>query len=244
MYRSFTHAGVVAERMKTLENTFKELQERLVSELPEKGISGNAVLRSLSLMPIRMRLEYAEDVRSVLAELQREKNVENLLIQLNSFSTFIDYSLPEYITSEFGSPELKRDMSSYAESVRAFMRDTKVGDLIDIKWPGRQVSSDGFSKLWVKVRRDAKSYTLEKLNDLRTQLCADLKVSEILSSIVSLTPAGSFFAVWAIRETVTDEKDRMIQVENYEKYEREGIEMIMWNDKLLYLRQTESLRKV
>ena len=233
--------------MEKLERRFMVLQNRLVSELEANNKSVQEVINSLSQLPYRKRLEHEADLSYILSELQQKKTIQELFNQLNLFSSFVDYRLPEYIMEQFGSTRLQNDMSTYIRDVKAFMRHTQVGDLMEAKWPGRQLLSEspGFQMLWVKVKRKAKSYTLEKLNDLRIQLCADLKVSQLLSSIVSLLPSSSFFAVFAIPVTfATAKADRRVEAKNHEKYEAEGIEMIILDDMLLYLRPMEPLRKV
>ena len=142
--------------MEKLERRFMALQNRVVSELVAKNKSVQEVLSSLSQLPYRKKMEHEADLSYILSELRQEKTIQDLFIQLNLFSSFVDYSLPEYIISQFGSTQLQSDMSTYTQDVQEFMRHTKVGDLIDAKWPGRQLPSEsvGFRMLWVKVERD------------------------------------------------------------------------------------------
>ena len=94
---SFLHVGTsVGDRIEKLEKRFKTLHNQLMSQL-EKNNSVDEVPDSLTLLPIKFKMIAA-------------RTINQLFHWLNLLFTFIDYSLLNYLISEFGDTELKDEM--------------------------------------------------------------------------------------------------------------------------------------
>ena len=191
-------------------------------------------MNSLSLLPSKLKMKYDSSIQEKLPKLRDAISIEELFLRLGVLIHFIDYHLVKYFISTSASERLKADISSYERDVKSFMRETTVGEVMRY-WPGKRSSSEDFKELWVKIRDNPKTYTLEKLNELRNKHCANLNFSAILSAIVNLTPAGSFYAVWSVPTAAVDEVGRGIQRLGRAFYESEHIDMIILDDQLVYL---------
>ena len=221
-------------KIEKLEKLFKELQNQLKSELVEKKVSVETLLQSLTTLPIYFRREYETAIRKLLPEVEREKTIPELLFRLNTLSTFIDYSLLEYLASEFGSEKLKSKMSSYVDKVKVFMKNTTVEELMHY-WPGDEVYPEHFSRFCTKISDDPKTYTLEKLNDLRRNLCSILKLSEVLFNLVWIEASTSFIVVWLIpNEVVSKVAESFSHVEEI-FFKAQHILMIVLDEMLVYI---------
>ena len=97
-------------------------------------------------------------------------------------------------------------------------------------WPGRKISSDEFSELWIKIKANPKACTLQKLQEFRDKHCATIKLSAVLSSIKSLIPASSFFVVLLVPASTTVKVAKAIDF-----YREEQVCMVVLDNKLLYL---------
>ena len=163
----------------------------------EKNIPVETLLQSLTLLPISCKNEYEATIQRLLPVVEGKKTIPELLLRLNPLFIFIDYNLMEYLVSEFGSKELKCTMNLYVEEVTFFMKTTTVGQLIPC-WPGREICPEYFSTLCAKISDDPKTYTLEKLNELRRSFCSMLRLSEVLFNLIRVEASSSFIMVWMI----------------------------------------------
>ena len=196
---------------------------------------------SLTRLPSKLKIEYDSSISEKIPNIYQAKSVEDLFLALGTLIQFIDYHLVKYFISTFGSEQLEADMSLYEKDVKTFMQKTTVGDVMHL-WPGRKLRSEDFKELWVKIGDDPNKYTLEKLNKMRNKHCANLKFSAILSAIVDLTPAGSFFAVWSVPTVAVEEVMMAICQVDRAFYESEHVNMIILDGKLVYL--SDSTEKV
>ena len=220
---------IVKIRMNKLENRFITLHDQLKSELLQKNTTVETVLESLTLLPMEFKLEYDESIQAKLPEVEKATTIKQLFNRLNPLFVFIDYRLLKHITSKFGTAQLKADMTSYANDVQEFMSKTTVGEVMP-HWPGRKTSSSEFFELWVKIEANPETYTLQKLNEFRDKYCATIKLSAVLSSIKSLIPAGSFFAVWFVPRVAAIGVTKAVDF-----YKAEKVSMVILDNKLLYL---------
>ena len=232
----------IEERLNNLEARFNQYSDRLQTELNEGEISVKKLRKSLTGLPIKLKMEYDSSIQEKLPILRDVISIEELFLRLGVLIHFIDYHLVKYFILTFGSEGLIADISSYERDVKTFMSETTVGKVMRY-WPGKRSSSEDFKELWVKIRDNPETYTLEKLNELRNKHCANLNFSAILSAIVNLAPAGSFYAVWSVPTVAVDEVRRGIQRLGRVFYESEHIDMIILGDKLVYfLNQTKQVK--
>ena len=134
---------------------------------------------------------------------------------------------------KFGSEELISEMALYIEDVKLFMKETKVGDLID-HWPGCEVSDLNYAKLKAKFRDNPMTYTLERLNRFRRRFCSRVRLSEFIFCLISLESAESFYATWIIPVVIIPELSEAIKQLNKMFFEEEHIISLFVDQKQLY----------
>lgn len=232
----------VKDQLKQLETQFGQHLCQLQEELVQKCTSVDSVLNSLTLkLPSNLKMEYASLIHGMIQKLQEATTIKQLFYLLGPLWYFTDYQLLNHLIDLFGSDRLKADMSSYIKDMKAFMIATTIGDVI-CYWPGKKLRSEDFKELWMKISDNPKTYTLNKLNELRYKHSSNLHLSAILSAIVNLTPAGSFFAVWAVPTPAVDEMMTAIRQVDPTFYEEEHVLMVILGEKLVYL--SNSTKKV
>ena len=155
------------------------------------------LLHALTLLPVALKKAHEKSISEKLPTLRREESIDNFFFSLNPLFSFIDYSLLEYIIKKFGSENLKKNMNSYSYDIQTFMKQTTVGQLMDL-WPGEQDVPPDFSILMAKVNEDPYSYSLEKLDILRKKYCAQAKLSDIVCVIIGVGKSSSFLAMLLI----------------------------------------------
>ena len=167
----------MSERINALERQFRALHGRLLKELTKGGVSVDDLLQALTLLPLAFSQQYEDTIQNMLPNLEKEEIIRKLFLRLNPLFSFIDYELLQYLVSEFGSPELKKDMTSYAEKIQMFKKVTTISELIIDRWPGLKVPDLDHKMLRTKFQADPKSYTLEKLDDFRNHLYSELRLT-------------------------------------------------------------------
>ena len=166
--------------MQSLESAFADLQECIIDELINKNINIKKFMQRLTLLPIRLRSEYQKIILEMLPTLQQQESISDIFLHLNPLFNFIDYHLLEHIIRLYGSHGLKRRMESYAYEVGSFMKQTNVQQLVAY-WP-LQISAQNLSRIGAKFPR---SCSLHELNILRREMCISVRLSDVISAVVS-----------------------------------------------------------
>ena len=231
----------VSKRIEPLEEQFDSLHDRLVTELSEGGASVENVLWALTKLPLAFRKEYESTIQNMLPDLEKREVIRNLFHRLNPLFTFIDYKLLQHLVSKFGSPELKKDMTSYAEQVQLFKKVTTISELIDY-WPGLDIPQIDHKVLRTKFDDDPKSYTLEKLDSFRNRFYSMLKLSEFVavSILAMLKPTNSFVAMWFVPTVVVTEIIEAFGQMDTTFFQSERVLEISLDERMLYQRSVSS----
>lgn len=183
-----------------LERQFSTLQKRTSTELSTNAtITPEILIESLTLLPVALRSEYQSFILRNLRRLERAESIRGIFNRLNPHLTFIDYRLLEYIINEFGSRRLKCDMSNYVETVKVFIDQTTVQQLMD-HWSGIHMSEipPDFEELRVKIVEDPSSYTLRELDNLRKRFCSKIMLYETVLILIGIKERSSFILSWLI----------------------------------------------
>ena len=180
-----------------LEHQFRQIHESLLTELEDNKVSVPKMLRSLTLLPIEIRIEYKSAITEIFPVLRRESSIGDLFYHLSPLVDFLGYGLLKYIIDMFGSKVLKKKMVSYSDDVLVFMKKTTVKQLMSV-WPGQQEIPPTFSKLRAKIDEDPSAYTLYDLDQLRKRFCSGVKLSDIVLVLIGLETSNSFIAEWLI----------------------------------------------
>ena len=220
----------VDDRMSELERWFYTLLMQLETELSDKGVTVDEFLPSLTKLPHKFRSEYDSAIQERLTDIEAASRIKKLFRRLDPLFSFIDYSLPHHLISEFGSIELKGKMKLYVLSIRAFMRETTLADVMDI-WPGNEGSGTAsFSRLRVMLDKDPNKCTLEKLENIRRRVCSDLRLSECMTKLVSLAATNSFTATWLIPTEAIPEILEAASYVDKSFYENEQVLMVLLDE--------------
>ena len=231
----------MSERIETLDTQFRGLHNRLLRELTKGGVTVDDLLQALTLLPFAFSQQYESTIQSMLPNLEKEEVVRKLFLRLNPLFTFIDFKLLQHLISTFGSPELKKDMTSYAENVQLFKKITTISELIDY-WPGLDLPQIDHKMLRTKFDDDPKSYTLEKLDYFRNRFYSKLRLSEFVavSILAFLKPANSFIAMWFLPTVVVPELIEAFGQMDSTFFQDEQMLEISLGDRMLYQRDISS----
>ena len=116
----------------------EDLHKRIHFEL-NRRVKPVHLLQALTMLPLRLRKQYGEQIYKELPMLQRQKDIYDIVDTLVRlfFKTFIDYYLFEFVILKYSSKDLGESMQSYDNDVQDFMRRTTVKQLCKSSscWP-------------------------------------------------------------------------------------------------------------
>ena len=187
----------VAVTIEDFEDRFRNLHKEILRQLVASDIDTLTVINSLTLLPTKLKKEYEKAITKSLPSLEKKRTIQKLFFRLNPLFSFIDYGLLEHIIKLFGSGLLNKDMKTYCNDMRVFMKQTTIKELIDCL-PGQKETPPNFEVLKAKIGEDANKCTLERIDTLRKRFCAQVRLSEIIFCLIALEDSNSFIVSWLV----------------------------------------------
>lgn len=186
----------VTTQIQEFEQRFEKLEFASLEELEEKQLDLKRFRHSLILLPAKIKKEHTTFLKENLPTISKAENIDEIFMQLNLYWNFIDYSLLEHIISRFCSDGLKKEMAQYISDLEAFRKATTISQMIR-SWPGRIDPPPHFSRVTCKLNRDASTYTLQELDQLRVSFCHEFSLSDSIMMLHSFIE-GSVVVVWVM----------------------------------------------
>ena len=181
----------VCSALEKFENRFDDLHQKIRDELVAGRVDTSNVLSKLTLLPLKLKEEYDKPIQGILPVLSEQKNINELFYRLNPLLSFLDYALLEHIINKFGSDQLKKAITAYGSDIQVFMKETTIQQLID-HLPGQPEIPQNFELIKAKIGKDAKKCTIAEINQLRSRLCCEIRLSKIVFHIIALEDSNSF----------------------------------------------------
>ena len=214
---------------------FLSLKKMLLKELKaDNGITTEVLLESLSILPTELQIEYGAYLEEKLPILEELGTVSKIFSRLSLHFTFLDYALLQHLIDEFGSEQLKQDMSAYEEEIQVFLDETMIVHLQD-HLPGRQELPLHFDKLQMMIDKDPGKCSLRMVNNLRKRFCSETQLSEIVFALIGIGKANSFILIFMVPSILGSNIAESIGQVDESFYQRECIMYITLNHQQLYL---------
>ncbi len=156
-----------------------------MAELRQKGIQAESVIDWCSNVPRSMNREGVIDALSN-KELKEKKTLSSLFRFLGTqVWNFIDYHLLEFIISRLGSESLQQRMKDYVSRLQGFCRSTSMSSFIQ-SWLGRFQKPEDYDEVTATFDTDARSCTIEFVDQFRRQLQEKLLLLPPLSKFCAM----------------------------------------------------------
>ena len=208
------------------------LKKMLLKELKvNKKVTAEDLLESLSILPTELQTEYGTYIEEKLQELQ---TVSKIFQQLSLHITFLDYALLQHLIDDFGSEQLKQDMSAYDGEIQVFLDETTIAELQD-HLPGRHNLPPNFDKLQMVIDKDPGKCSLRMVNDLRKRFCSETQLSEIVFVLIGIGRAKSFIVIFMVPSVLGPRLVESVDGMDDSFFQRECIISVALNHQQLYL---------
>ena len=190
----------VSAQIQEFMKKFEALVLSCLCELEETRLGLRKFRTSLMLLPATIKHEHTAFLKENLPTFLKAENLEEIFMHLNLYWNFIDYSLLAYIINRFCSPDLKRDMQEYEEELGRFRHVTTISQVIG-SWPGRVEPPPSFTEFTSTLDRDASTFTLEELEELRVKICDEFSLSNFILMFRGVVE-GSLVVTWFVPSDV------------------------------------------
>lgn len=198
----------VSAQVKELRGKFETLALSCLSELEKQHLGLRKFRTSLTLLPATIKFEHTDFLKENLPTFLKANSLEEIFVHLNLYWNFIDYSLLDYIINHFCSDDLKKDMKDYKSDLEKFRKATTVSQVIDI-WHTRVDLPPNFTQFASTLDRDASTFTLEELEELRTKICNKFSLSSFMLMFHSVVN-GSLIVNWLVPSNITPQLRRSL----------------------------------
>ncbi len=190
--------------MNDFDQRFVVLRRTAVKEITESKISVIEFRQGLMTLPASRQNINEDFLLSKYSLFEKAKSIESIFLHLNSYLSYLDFSLLEHIIEQFGSERLKDDMSCYAQDMAQFKTRTTISDAL--KYLPKPRSRDrqkpeGFSLVTEKLDVDVNVTTLEKLDEYRKNFADELSLSHFAFFLFDVDKS-SLLVTWLVPTAV------------------------------------------
>ena len=186
----------VSDQIQEFMEKFESLAISCLCELEETQLGLRKFRTSLMLLPATIKHEHKAFLKENLPTFLKAENLEEIFMHLNLYWNFIDYSLLDYIINRFCSTDLKQKMHEYKLELEKFRRVTTISQVIG-SWPGRVEPPPSFTEFTSTLDRDASTFTLEELEELRMKICTEFSLSNFILMFRGVI-RGSLTITWFV----------------------------------------------
>ena len=216
-----------------MDNIFLRLKKTLLKELKADEVTSEVLLDSLSILPTELQTEYGTYIKEKLQGLETVP-VSQIFRQLSLHITFLDHALLQHLIDEFGSEQLKKDMSAYDGDIQVFLDETTIVEVQD-HLPGQQELPLHFDKLQMMIDKDPGKCSLRMVNNLRKRFCNETQLSEIIFVLIGIGKTNSFVLIFMVPSVLGPTIISSISRVDDSFYQRECVVSISLNQQQLYL---------
>ena len=176
--------------------------------IKNKSVTADDILMELTILPSLLQAQYKSLMEEKLPSLDSTDCVRKIVHQLNLYVDFMNYSMLQHLIKAFGNETHNQDISAYAVSVEAFLRETTVQDLID-HWPGNRRLPPDAEELVAMIDRDPKACSIQDLLEIKNEICSRMKISVSCCLICRVAVSNSFILTLIVPSVLADNITQM-----------------------------------
>ena len=206
------------QRVKEFESRFIELTECTHETLVEKSISVYDLYDLLMSVNTYGTYEYEKFIDRHLMKMDKETTFHDLWVRLSDCWNFLNFNLLKHVITRFGSEDFKQKMESYEHDLQSFQKVARVCDFID-SWPGgKQSPPEAELKLYVELKCDWDTYTLEDFQISKEGISKLLELPKFSLGLIKIeqTEQGCIIT-WLMYVEVSEEVSEKIKAFNLQE---------------------------
>ena len=156
---------------------------------------------SIMRLPGDLKNEHHIFVKKVKAELKKAETIEDIFFTVDDYWDFLNYSLLEHIIDRHASDNVKKEMAEYVAQVNAFRRKTRLDKFSKIYKRKEKKVDEKFRTLVTEHDIHLSTTTLEKVEEIRHDVCSELSLREFSLQLAAVAP-GSLVITWLVPQSL------------------------------------------
>ena len=188
-------------RIPQLVRKFKDLVVAAQKDMSSSNTDVEDLCHSILLLPRDLKDEHKCVIKEIKAELKYAKSVKDVLYAVDDHWDFLNYSLLQHIIKEYASEELKKQMSDFAKEVITFRKETRLHIFSKLFKRKRKKANDKFRKLVTEHDIDLKTATLERVEEIRQDICSELSLPDFSLELAAVE-SGSLVITWLVPQSL------------------------------------------
>ena len=156
---------------------------------------------SIIRLPGDLKNEHHMFVKKVKAELKKAESIADIFFTVDDYWDFLNYSLLEHIIDRHASDNVKKEMAEYVAQVSAFRRKTRLDKFSKIYKRKEKKVDEKFRTLVTEHDIHLSTTTLEKVEEIRHDICSELSLREFSLQLAAVAP-GSLVITWLVPQSL------------------------------------------
>ena len=156
---------------------------------------------SIIRLPGDLKKEHRLFVSKVKTELKKAESVEDIFFAVDDYWDFLNYSLLEHIIDRHASDNIKTEMAEYAAQISAFRKKTRLDKFSKIYKRKEKKVDETFRTLVTEHDIRLSTTTLEKVEEIRHDVCSELSLEEFSLQLAAVAP-GSLVITWLVPQSL------------------------------------------
>ena len=188
-------------RKSQLESKFTDLVVAAQKDMTRNNVDIERLCHSILLLPRDLKDEHKRVIKEIKAELKDAKSVKDVFYAVDDHWDFLNYSLLQHIIKECASEEMKKEMYEFAQEVFTFRKKTRLHIFFKLFKRKPKKASDKFRKLVTEHDIDLKTATLERVEEIRQDICSELSLPDFSLEIAAVE-SGSLVITWLVPQSL------------------------------------------
>ena len=155
------------EEIEQFEKKYEDLVDYVLSAFKAGKVSTKRVLKCLRQLPVSLKLQFGEFLRSQAGHLCRASSIDELFFILSPHWDFLNPSLLAHLANRFVDEQTMRSVDKYLGELREFRMRTKINTFIDM-WTG--ILPPDTQEIVMELGDNWREQSLEQLEELRIEV--------------------------------------------------------------------------
>ena len=193
--------AMIRIRKSQLESKFTDLVVAAQKDMTKNNVDIERLCHSILLLPHDLKDEHKRVIKEIKAELKCAKSVKDVFYAMDDYWDFLNYSLLQHIIKECASEEMKKEMYEFAQEVITFRKVTRLHIFSKLFKRKPKKANEKFRKLVTEHDIDLKTATLERVEEIRQDICSELSLPDFSLEIAAVE-SGSLVITWLVPQSL------------------------------------------
>ena len=221
----------IKKKIKDLQDLFHNIVFEISDKVSMMNIDVDHFVAILTCLPIEYKEEHNEFIQQMCNELGRNSTLSQVWVKLNMYWDFLNYSLLEKLVQHSGDDPLKRKMTSYVHSLKAFRCSTRLCDYAACCPTLNRPKETHLKEFVLRLKLKWETCTLEDLDNLRAYIIRKFHLPSF-TVMLEKVELGSLIVTWLLPAPIASTLIQTLgKIDATEFIKKHGIKSILVDGK-------------